>query len=476
MKQKIFYILPLVAMVFICGCKKIINPKPEFQIDASQPLETIQQAEFVATGMYAALRSVQLYSSNNDALSAYAALPDIMSDNLVETFESLGNQRTFSEWTYSSDDGNIYAMWIASYQVIARTNLILRDIDKFSGSSPLAVNRIKGQALALRAHMHFSLLRYFAPSYRRNSDSLGIPYVKLYDVKYKPARGTIKENYDNILADLNQAKVLLGNIDRPINDADRGLIDIHAVNGLLARVNFFAGEWNDAINAANAAIAAKPLASPSEFFRIWTDESTEEVLWSVNFTSATEGTPYGGVYFTPRGTNIYRPAPELLSMYNSSTDVRYSAYFKTTGGRTIVSKHNGASGNGVVNWKVLRTGEMYLIRAEAYYMLGNQTAALQNLDALRAARIGGFVTGGETGTALFNAIQTERRKELAFESDRFFNLKRLGRLPITRSACGTAGNSPSTICSLASASRAWTFPIPANDIIVNPSLVQNPGY
>lgn len=469
--------ITLLALVVGSGCKKLINPTPEYQIDASRPLENIDQAEFAATGMYAALRSVQLYSSNNDALSAYAALPDIMSDNLVETFESLGNQRTFSEWTYSSDDGNIDAMWTASYQVIARTNLILRDIDKFSGTNPLAVNRIKGQALALRAHMHFSLLRYFSPSYRRNSDSLAVPYVKVYDIKFKPARNTVKECYDNILADLNQAKVLLANIDHPVNsNGDRGLLDVTGVNGLLARVNFFAGQWNDAITAANAAIAAKPLAAPGDFLNIWTDQSTSEVLWSVNFTSATEGTPYGGVFFTPRSTNIYRPSNDLLALYNKATDIRYTAYFATIGSKTIVAKHLGANDDGAVNWKVLRTGEMYLIRAEAYYMLNNEALALQNLNALRAARVTGIAPGTETGITLFNALQTERRKELAFEADRFFTLKRLGKLPIVRTSCGASGNSPSSVCTLPTASRAWTFPIPANDIIINSNLVQNLGY
>jgi len=475
--KKYLAIIALASGVLLGSCSKKLELTPEYQLDGSQPLTSIDQVEFATKGMYSALRSIQLYGSLNDELSAFAAMPDIMSDNLIETFESLGNQRRYSEWTYTSDDGNIYAAWVAAYQIIARTNIIIRDADQFAANNQQKVNRCKGQALALRAHMHFELLRYFSGSYRRNSDTLAIPYVKVYDVTYKPARNTVKECYDNLLADLTQAKTMLSNVDQPVNSGDsKAYIDVNAVDAMLARVNFYAGNWTDAIAAANNAIAAKPLASAPAFAAIWTDQSREEVFWTINFENSNEGSPYGGVYSPVTDRNIYRPAPDLLALYNTATDVRYGAYFGNVSGRTVVLKHVGPNGDGAAYWKAYRTGEMYLILAESYYNSSNEGSARNALNDLRVARIGGFVPGTETGAALFNAIQTERRKELAFEADRFFTLKRLGRLPIARSACGTSGNSPSSICSLASDSRAWVWPIPYNELTVNPNLVKNPGY
>lgn len=477
--KKLIYILPVAALLLFGSCKKILEPSPEFNIDATKPLESLTQAEFVTKGMYSALRSAQLYSSNNDALSAYAALPDIMSDNLIETFASLGNQRRYSEWSYTSDEGNNYAMWVTSYNVIGRTNLILRDIDKFASVDQQKVNRLKGQALALRAHMHFELLRYYAGSYLRNSDTLAVPYIKVFDTEFKnkPARNTVKECYDNILGDLTTAKTLLSDVDQPVNIGDsKPFIDVNAVNAMLARVNFYAGSYADAITAANNAITANGLTSKANFPAIWTDETTAEVYWNITFTSAAEGQPYDGVYFNTRNSIIYRPSADIIALFNPATDVRYASYFATQAGTTFVAKYLGKNADGAANWKAYRAGEMYLILAEANYRLTNEPAARIALNALRSARITGFVAGTETGTALFNAIQTERRKEMAFEADRFFTLKRLGRLPITRSACGAAGNSPSSICSLSSASRAWNLPIPFQEIQVNSNLVQNPGY
>jgi hypothetical protein len=487
MLRKPIYAAVLATILMLGACKKSIDIQPEYQLDGSKPLSSITEAENAVTGMYASLRNADLYGGSGGNQS-FTTTPDIMSDDLIETFESLGNNRRFSEWTYSSDNGSIYSTWVAAYQTIARANLILRDIDKFTGTNPTAVNRIKAQALALRAHMHFELFRYFAPTFTRNSDSLGIPYVKTFDVKAKPSRNSIKQCYDNILADLSQAVTLLANIDKPINSSSsRAYIDIAAVYGMQARVNLYAGQWADAISASTNAINLKPLAASSATFQpIWWDESIEEVLWAIQFDSYAEGDCYGNVYFGTNNRSIYRPSNDLVALYNQVTDMRYDAYITSIGSgptysgpsRLIVAKHwgKGSATDGVVNWKAYRTGEMYLIRAEANFKAGNQATALTDLNTLRSRRIVSFSSGTETGNALFTAIQTERRKELAFEAHRFFDLKRWGKLAIARTSCGTAGNSPSNICSLPSTSRAWAWPLPFNEIITNAGIVQNPGY
>lgn len=487
MLRKPIYTAALAAVLMLGACKKSIDIQPEYQLDGSKPLSTITEAETAITGMYASLRSANLYGGSGGNQS-FTSTPDMMSDDLIETFESLGNKRKFSEWTYASDNASIYATWVAAYQSIARANLILRDIDKFTGTNPKAVNRIKGQALALRAHMHFELLRYFAPTFSRSTDSLGIPYVKNFDVTAKPVRNSIKVCYDNILADLGQSVSLLGNIDKAINSSSsRAYIDIAAVYGMQARVNLYASQWADAIVAATNAINLKALAANAGTFQpIWWDESIDEVLWAIQFDSYAEGDCYANAYFAINNKSTYRPSNDLVALYNPSTDIRFDAYITSIGSgptyagpsRLIVAKHwgKGTATDGVVNWKAYRTGEMYLIRAEANYRAGNQTAALADLNGLRSKRILGFVNGSETGTTLFTAIQTERRKELAFEAHRFFDLKRWGKVAIARSSCGTSGNSPSNICSLASSSRSWTWPMPFNEIITNTGIVQNPGY
>jgi hypothetical protein len=123
--------------------------------------------------------------------------------------------------------------------------------------------------------------------------------------------------------------------------------------------------------------------------------------------------------------------------------------------------------DGVTDFKVYRTGEMYLIRAEAYALKGNDVAALDDLNALRAAR--GAAVGVETGAVLMTAIFNERRKELVVEGQRFFDLKRTARAINRTTNC-------TNFCTLSSAAREWAFPIPQKEIDANPNIQQNPGY
>ena len=115
---------------------------------------------------------------------------------------------------------------------------------------------------------------------------------------------------------------------------------------------------------------------------------------------------------------------------------------------------------------------MMLIRAEAKYRQSDPTA-LTDMNTLRSNR--NVATGAETGAALLSAIQLQRRVELIGEGFRWFDIKMNSR-SINRSECGTAGGSTSNNCVVAPTSRGWAFPIPFNDLQVNPNLVQNPNY
>lgn len=147
--------------------------------------------------------------------------------------------------------------------------------------------------------------------------------------------------------------------------------------------------------------------------------------------------------------------------------------------RLAVIKHRGKSpaspleGGGFVDWKVFRVSEMYSNLAEAYFQLGNEGAARDDINMIRQNRIFNFPVATETGQALLSVIKTERRKELAFEGQRFFDLKRWNKTPVDRCA---ETDTPSNICLLSSGSRAWALPIPETEMNANPNMQQNTGY
>jgi hypothetical protein len=268
-------------------------------------------------------------------------------------------------------------------------------------------------------------------------------------------------------------------MDHAINESGRAYIDAIGVNAILARMYLYSNQLDSAIKYAGLVIAARPLAPRIVFPDIWTDASTTEVAWSCIFETG-QGTPGDAVYFpvAPAGTGRaeYKPNPTLVASYDQANDIRYPSYFKIIAGRLVISTYLAKAAqlskpDGVVNFKAFRTGEMYLIRSEAYARKGAafEASSLADLNTLRTARINGYTPVVLTGAALLSAIDLERRKELLCEGHRFFDLKRTAHV-INRTDC-------TSFCTLSANDRAWNWPIPQPEIDANPAILpQNPGY
>lgn len=472
----------LLAIVVLPACNKKIELEPTYTLNGDVAFKTIADYEAALTGAYSRLLSVNYYGSSNGS-NAFATLSDMMTDNLFESGESLGNYQNFSHWVYTADDQNIDATWLAAYRVIQQCNLTLRNIDNLASVNAGAVNRIKAQALALRAYVHFDILRYWGESNLRNSGLQGIPYVSVYDIEQKPSRLSVKASYDAIIADMQAAKKLMLQMDVPIqsntstSSTARAYIDDLTVNAMLARLYNYAGESDSAIKYSSLVISARPLASRANFPLIWQDANTSEVVWSVKFTPLNSGTG-DNVYYAIGNRASYRPSTNLTSLYDQANDVRYSSYFQLrargTTNRLVLVKYLAkqsqlAKPDGITDFKVFRTGEMYLIRAEAYALKGMDPQGLADLNTLRAARINAFVPGTETGAALMTAIFNERRKELVCENQRWFDLKRTTRTVNRLTNC-------SVFCTLNAAAREWVWPVPQTEMLANANMHQTTGY
>lgn len=487
--------LYLVLVIAVAGgfvsCSRVIDQDPSHTVDGSNFFRTVEDYEKALTGLYARLLQDGYYGTSNTGANALVGLPDILSDNLFEGPESLGNFQDYSRWTYTADDASIADMWLDMYRIVQQSNLVLRGIDKLVASHPGAVNRIKAQALALRAMAHFDLLRYFGEELERNSPAKGVAYVEVFDIEQKPARLTVEQSYDKIEADLKNAKWLMASMDRPIQGngtgaADRSYVDEMVVNAMLARVYLTSNQPDSAVKYSSLVINERPLSSRANFPNIWIDNSTAEVIWSVKFEAF--NSPIGSVLYYSVGNRAeYRPTTSLLSMYDQVNDVRFGSYFRlvqrganrndpSRPARIVLIKHDARQSSlsrpdGIVNFKAIRTGEMYLIRAEAYARLGgaNEALGLADLNALRSARISNYVPVVLAGQALLDAIEQERRKELVGEGHRFLDLKRTSRTVSRITNCAN-------FCTLLPGAREWAFPIPQPEILANQNMEQNDGY
>lgn len=462
--NKFFIYTALCIGLVVSSCSKQLDLQPSDTIDDSKAFQTVADLNGGLLGAYASLNGTTI--TNVSLTSDECTLPG---EN------STGRGVATYRWQYDGSSGTITAGWGYGYVTIDRVNRVLNYVDKVSSKPADAgiKNQYKGELLALRAYSHFELLRNFASKYE--ASAMGVPYMET-SVVSKPTRLSFGETIAKVKADLLAAKALI-----PASFSDNTRITLKAVSAIQARVALYEKNWDDAIKYSTEAINATPLAGSGTFGGIWTDASNDEVIWKLKRVES-DSERLGDFYFDIKNIVLYAPAFELINTYDKVNDVRYAAYIKFDNTRGIgksnymVNKYlSGASGlPNLTDIKLYRTGEMYLVRAEAYAQKNNLDLGGADLNTLRSARIDGYTSVNFADkTAMLNAILLERYKELPFEGHRFFDLRRNG-LSITREPMD-ATNALGAI-TLSPAQKEYVYPIPNAEIRANSNVIQNPLY
>ncbi|WP_119078880.1 RagB/SusD family nutrient uptake outer membrane protein [Chitinophaga alhagiae] len=465
------YFLFIIAITFAAAaCNKQLDLRPSDYID---PEGAYRNVDDIGQGLLGAYSVLSYYSSVR-----YTSL--ITDENMLPSENSTGSGVATHRWQY--DGSFLHDAWKDNYIAIDRVNRALsasRGVPvKQSEEETLA--QYQGELLALRAYCHLELVRNFAEKYE--ASAMGVPYM---DSSYigKPARLSFAATMQKINEDLVAAKALI-----PAGFDDRTRLTKAAVSALQARVALYEKNWANAITYATEAINALPLATRAQFPQIWKDNSTAEVFWKLKRVAGDE--EVGGFYTqagfldNPAGSRLYYAASfKLTNLFDKTNDIRFSSYIKIDPGRqaagqvpNAVIKYISANPSmaNLVDLKLLRTGEMYLIRAEAYAEEDEPGLAAADINNLRAARIAGYtpVTFADKN-ALISAVITERFKELAFEGHRHFDLRRRD-LNISRNP-EDAVNALGAVL-LTPEDPEYVFPIPNSELRANPNIKQNPGY
>jgi len=477
--NKIIIAAVLSMSVVLLSCKKLLTVPETDLIAGETALSTITYAEQAVIGIYSAM-NVEM----NILLNATFA------DEVAKS--EFYNAVTTHEWQYGPADVGLrdnFTGIAIHYRIVNRANVVLEALPN-SDSTKLGDDvkrlRLRGESLFLRAYGHFEAFRYYCNNY--DPAGLAMPYMEKSTLDPTP-RIKMDVFFQKLNADLAEAKNLV-----PNNFTDIDRVTRAAVSALQARVALYMKDWANAETYATEYINAVPLATAAQFPGIWTDANSAEQAFRLKRT-ATIGGRIGSLF---RGTSssatasgiglvTWKPSQKLWGSYDPVNDVRFAAYLKdepilAAGGRPsrLIQKYAGTGyatpNENVANGKVFRTGEMYLIRAEARAELNKYTganSAESDINDLRAARIAGYVAVTfASKQAAIDAILLERFKELPFEGHRFFDLKRRGlpvdRLPVDApSAAGTT---------LPAGNFRFLLPIPLPEITTNPAMVQNPGY
>ena len=471
MKQ-IIYILLTTTMLGLMSCSDWLDVSPKTSIPTDKQFESESGFKDALTGIYLKLGIQTLYAGG----LTYAYLDELA--GLYSDYPGYNTNAVFDqsivfdyENMFLSKKNGIYS---TMYNIIANINNFLEYVDK--NKDVLVTERyyetMKGEALGLRAFLHFDLLRMFGPVYKEHPASKAIPYRIAFDKDATPVLPA-SEVVDAILKDLNDAEKLLKESD-PLDfftdQTDEDFIDknhflvnrefrmnLYAVKAMLARVYCYKG---DAESKGLATEYAKQVIAASKYFTLYKSQTASNYN-SIRYAEQIFGITVNefsnlliGNYMDMENTNtqqrFYLDGDKFKFFYETA-DAGNTDWRKNTEMFEVI---NGASRTDVFcrkyNQKPLNGGYAYsgadaipLIRLpEMYYIVAECVpSASESADALNTVRFARGISYSDeissigyddldntseedkNQTKRINEIMKEYRKEYFAEGQLFYFLK-----------------------------------------------------
>jgi hypothetical protein len=440
----------------------------------------------VLWGTYQQLAAADAYGLNQsfglvDVLAQYYSGKTAISD-----YYGAAARYDYSATSAYNVQGAIEGIWKADYGAIAQVNYILKNIDShqgvFTGDN---YARIKGEAYAIRAYLHFDLLRLFAAAPQQGADATGIPYMKDFTVRPQN-KSSVSQVIAQCVADLTRAKSLLVNdkdIDKITDNQGSTSNDLAgmyrqnhlnywAVNAELARVYLYNDQKDSALYYARQVINSSKFTLMAAA-DIHNDPSTIDA--DLSFSSehvfslyASKGKAMADSYFksstgsSADAVDLYSTVSYLNTIYQTQS-VGYSSDVRGLG--AAKSLWNQISSTVVYSKKywfdnasnvreglipLIRISEMYYIAAECSPLVSDGVAYL---NVVRAARLIPALETDIDAATLDQEIMKEYQKEFYAEGQLWFYYKRKNLLTISNLP---EGNTISV--------ASFVFPLPQDEI------------
>lgn len=455
--KKIIYTMIIACTTLFASCDSWLEVKPYDQIAESELQKSEEGYQKMLNGIYIDLNSDALYGQtlSVEMIEVMGGAYTIGTDNSV-----WGNYKDLSSYQYNTEywRNRLDQTWNKAYALILNCNKILETID---GNKNLFTDGsyyiIKGEALALRAMLHFDMLRLFGPVYSKDSDKKAIPYYTKQTNSPEPIL-TAQEVMEKITADYEDALNYLANdpvktegtMMSSTEDGSSNFLryralrlNYYAVEALMARAYLYMGNKTEAFKYATDVIKTADqnifpfvdknlvIGSPADPDRIF----SSEVLFALTNTS--RGTIHKNFFDPSRLPNyVFRMDDSMMSnlVYGGAAttggyqdDYRYRACWMATGSNRYFYKYSDMVANGSIQNTMIpmvRLGEMFLIAAES--QSGDLKAGVQYVNALRRNRGVANLT-----TLTPDLLKYEYIRELYGEGQLFFLYKRLNSDIIT---------------------------------------------
>lgn len=356
--------------------------------------------------------------------------------------------------TYNASSPSINEVFTANYVGINRCNQALSIIPKLDKADSALRERLIGEAKFLRAFMYFTLVKTYG----------GVPIIDHLpnpssdeDRIMQLTRKSPAEVYAFIEKDLNSAIVVLP-VKSVYSVAEKGRASKGAAYALLAKVSLYQKKWQQVVDNCNLVTGYSIVPDYASMFKLSGENDAESIFEiqgvgsnpakGIQGYSATQGARGNGGW----GWGFNTPSQSLVNAYEAG-DVRKNATIIFAGttlydGRVVPTtvenpryNYKAYSSSYTDAWesdaniKYLRYAEVILMKAEALNELGQTSTAIPLLNQIRN-RAGLGNTTATSQAAVRTAIWKERRVEMAFEHDRFFDLVRTGQAAAAFTADG----------------------------------------
>lgn len=466
--NKILFLLVLTTL-FGTSCEKWLTVDTKDRIMENKLFSTQDGFLVALNGVYVGMIQSSLYNgkltySSVDIMAQYYdCTKEAHSGNKLSKFDKDSFKHVFDD------------TWSTSYALIANVNTIIDHCDAGGGIiDETHYNLFKGEALALRAFLHFDLLRIYGQSFKVNKEVESIPYQDYSDIKPSPI---LKSSAvaEKIMNDLYEAERLLEKSDMIITQGPGALakegesndmkfrnirMNYYAVKALIARVSLFFDDEKTALKYAKDVIEETqeknnyfPFPSQAQMSALGYEDkvySSEIIFASYNMKRSKD--IYDRMFSNNLKTdNSYNQTDAAVkAFYEGMEDADFRYKFQwgkltnasaqqvnvLTKFKIPDSKHDPKVNKLMHEYYVplIRMSEMYLIKAECL-MNTDEEGAYQALNTIRRARNAPSVQSSPDKTFV-ERLQWEYAREFIGEGQLFWFYKRYNMTTIPNIGLG----------------------------------------
>lgn len=487
MKKKIIFLSVLSLSFLNQNCSDdYLDTAPTEQIALEDILSEYNNndgAESFVTSIYAK------YLDWNTSTFAWIGISSITSDDADKGSspgDSGSDKDVLDALTFSSTSPSFQDVWEGHYQAINRSNQALKYLPLLDKADASLRSRLEGEAKFLRAFSYFILVRSYGdiPLVNKVFENTEEDRTMVFTRKSKA------EIYAFIESDLQAAIAALPS-KSAYTGSNMGRASKGAAHALLAKVYLYQKKWQQVVDQCDQVVGYSLTPNFQDIYKVSGENNAESVFEiqgkggpsqpGIQQYSQVQGARGAGGW----GWGFNTPSQSLVDAFNSEGDTERrdaTIIFRNStlyDGRIVpatvenpyynykaYSSAFTGDDDSDANIRYLRYSEVLLMKAEALNELGQTSNAATYLNQVRN-RAGLANTTATTQANMRTAIYKERRLELAFEHDRWFDLVRTGQAQAAMAANGKTFK----------VGVHEVFPIPNKFILEAKGLAtQNPGY